>query len=758
MKKEIATTEQRVIELEELLAEKQKTIDHLRESEGEYFRIFMTMQDGYLLHEPDGSIILANPAAAEILGYKTPEELAQKNIWKDIFLRETEREKILQKLQQEKILRNYQIPLKTADGRLLVAECTIRMNQDDNGNIVSVEGLFGDISNRVKAEVALRASENKFKKFADSTSDVLYRFDPNVAQYDFVSSAFEKVTGYQIDELSNDPKKFMTETIHAEDRDRVHAEVVSQLKKGTDAGPVVSEYRFICKDGREIWVSDRKDFEFTPDGRLARINGIVREITAEKMYRQKLAQSQKMLQDVLDAIPVRVFWKDRDLKYLGCNLHFAKDSGLSRPEDLIGKNDYQMSWVEQADLYRADDMHVLETDESKLDYEEPQTWQNGTSLWLRTSKIPLKDVEGNTYGVLGVYEDITKRKKDELALRESERRFRNAVIESPYPIMIHAEDGEIVMLSKSWTEITGYTTDDIPNITDWIYKAYGERLKLVKPVIEEIYGIDKRVHEGEFTLKTKEDQVMCWDFSSAPLGRLTDGRRCVISIGVDISERKRTEEELRWMERNYANAQRIAHVGSWEMDIMTGDSYWSNEFFRICGFEPGAIEPSLQNGMQIIHPDDRERAAEAVEKAVKEGADYRIEKKIVRPNGEIREVLSEGEIILDGMGNPDKLVGSFLDITERKKSERERDGLINKLQKAVDEVKTLSGLIPICSSCKKIRNDEGFWLQVEEYVQQRAEVQFSHSMCPDCGEKTYGEYLNKKIDKGTGKPDNSHSP
>ena len=251
---------------------------------------------------------------------------------------------------------------------------------------------------------------------------------------------------------------------------------------------------------------------------------------------------------------------------------------------------------------------------------------------------------------------------------------------------------------------------------------------------------------------------MCWDFSSAPLGRLTDGRRCVISIGVDISERKRTEEELRWMERNYANAQRIAHVGSWEMDIMTGDSYWSNEFFRICGFEPGAIEPSLQNGMQIIHPDDRERAAEAVEKAVKEGADYRIEKKIVRPNGEIREVLSEGEIILDGMGNPDKLVGSFLDITERKKSERERDGLINKLQKAVDEVKTLSGLIPICSSCKKIRNDEGFWLQVEEYVQQRAEVQFSHSMCPDCGEKTYGEYLNKKIDKGTGKPENSHSP
>ena len=126
-----------------------------------------------------------------------------------------------------------------------------------------------------------------------------------------------------------------------------------------------------------------------------------------------LNESQKMLQLVLDSIPVRVFWKDTDSIYLGCNRLFAMDAGLDSPEQIIGKSDFDLAWTEQAELYRLDDRKVIQAGKPKLNYEEPQTSPDGTSLWLRTSKIPLTDLSGTVIGVMGTYEDITSMKQSQ---------------------------------------------------------------------------------------------------------------------------------------------------------------------------------------------------------------------------------------------------------------------------------------------------------------------------------------------------------
>lgn len=86
-----------------------------------------------------------------------------------------------------------------------------------------------------------------------------------------------------------------------------------------------------------------------------------------------LEDSKNLLQSVVDTVPVRIFWKDRQLNYLGCNPAFARDAGKQSPDDVIGSNDYQMGWAPEADIYRADDLRVIETGEPKLNYEEPQT-------------------------------------------------------------------------------------------------------------------------------------------------------------------------------------------------------------------------------------------------------------------------------------------------------------------------------------------------------------------------------------------------
>lgn len=145
------------------------------------------------------------------------------------------------------------------------------------------------------------------------------------------------------------------------------------------------------------------------------------ELAQRHQVDQSLQESQQMLRLIMDHIPQAIFWKDRDLNYLGCNREFADDAGLDTPDKIIGQNDFAMPWLDQAELYRSDDQRVLQSGESKLYYEEPQTTPGGEQIWLRTSKVPMRNTDGQVIAVLGMYEDITERKQGEEALAKRNR-------------------------------------------------------------------------------------------------------------------------------------------------------------------------------------------------------------------------------------------------------------------------------------------------------------------------------------------------
>ena len=138
------------------------------------------------------------------------------------------------------------------------------------------------------------------------------------------------------------------------------------------------------------------------------IQGTLIDITERKRAEDELYRSKHMLELVLDTIPQRVFWKDLNSAFLGCNKQFIADAGLSRPDEIIGKNDYELAWKAQADLYRADDRLVIERGVPRLGIEEPQSWSDGSIRWLKSSKVPLRDRDGNVIGVLGSYDDISE--------------------------------------------------------------------------------------------------------------------------------------------------------------------------------------------------------------------------------------------------------------------------------------------------------------------------------------------------------------
>ena len=154
------------------------------------------------------------------------------------------------------------------------------------------------------------------------------------------------------------------------------------------------------------------------DDQVGVVLGFAQNITSQKLREWELTESRRMLQRVIDHIPQRVFWKDLELRYLGCNNAFCRDAGLERPEQIIGKNDFDLAWRANAEQYRADDRATLASGQARINYEERQERDDGSASWLRTSKIPLANMEGKTVALLGLYEDITARKQMEAQLLE----------------------------------------------------------------------------------------------------------------------------------------------------------------------------------------------------------------------------------------------------------------------------------------------------------------------------------------------------
>lgn len=154
----------------------------------------------------------------------------------------------------------------------------------------------------------------------------------------------------------------------------------------------------------------------TTAGKVSGVLAIADNITERRQSEWRLQESRQMLQLVIDNIPQRVFWKDTELYFLGCNKAFCADAGLDDPQQIVGKTDSDFAWKEEAEAYRQDDLRTIQNGIARINYEEAQHRGDGSVGWLRTSKIPLTDGQGLKVGVLGVYEDITERKRLEQGL------------------------------------------------------------------------------------------------------------------------------------------------------------------------------------------------------------------------------------------------------------------------------------------------------------------------------------------------------
>ncbi|MBI5832241.1 MAG: PAS domain-containing protein [Armatimonadetes bacterium] len=256
---------------------------------------------------------------------------------------------------------------------------------------------------------AVRALAVQLQGIADSLPGVIYRFhllaDGSVRMV-FTSQAAMHLFGLG----SARPEDFLvgfTAGLQADDQARFDESIRAAAAARS---PWHFGARFTRSDGSTLWFHCIAQIASLADG-TTEFSGVLLDITERQRAEEDLWRSREILKAVLDSITVRVFWKDTDLNYLGCNLAFARDAGFEEPEQVIGRSDFDVVWRAQAEMYRSADYEVIATGTPRLLYEEPLTTGSGETVHVLTSKVPLRDAQGAVIGVLGTYLDITERKR-----------------------------------------------------------------------------------------------------------------------------------------------------------------------------------------------------------------------------------------------------------------------------------------------------------------------------------------------------------
>ncbi len=251
---------------------------------------------------------------------------------------------------------------------------------------------------------ALVQSEHRFRELVELLPQTVFEVS---ARGDLI---FVNRAGYEMFQLT--PADVVDgvnirEYCVAEDRERL-ANNFKAILNGEFIGPNEYTYQRSDHSTLPVIISSRP---IVRDGVMAGAIGVIFDITRRKRIELELETSRTMLRTVLDTIPVRVFWKDTESLFLGCNKEFAKDANLDSPSKLIGKSDFDIADPVKAERYRADDESIIRSGKAKINYEETRFLRDGSQRWLKTSKIPLLGPDKSIIGILGCYEDITNTRR-----------------------------------------------------------------------------------------------------------------------------------------------------------------------------------------------------------------------------------------------------------------------------------------------------------------------------------------------------------
>ncbi len=426
-----------------------------------------------------------------------------------------------------------------------------------------------------------------------------------------------------------------------------------------NAKTINEEWLTFAKDGHRELVETTKTPMYNDKGELLGILGISHDITDR-------VKSTHLLKSIIQTAPLRIFWKDRNLNYLGCNDLFAHDAGFDTTQQLIGKSDFDLVWRDQAPLYRHDDTRVMESGNATLGYEEPQTTPRGDEIWLRTSKVPLIDnFTGETIGVLGIYDDITEHKRMALALEESENFLNqsqnNAGIGS-YRLNLKT----MVWKSSSTLDaIFGIDAHDEHPLGTWINLIHPDDREAMETYFYDILH-QHRKFDREYRIIRPHDNAVRWVNGIGKL-ELDATQTPIKMVGTvqDITKRKRYEQQTQEKQAEFETIFNVSKDGMAILDLDSNFLDFNDAYLEMTGFTREELLTKSCIGLST--PEDMPHAIEGLETILKEGFIKNFEKTCIVKDG--KKIVINMTVTL--MPDKKRILVTTKDVTQAKAYEHQ---------------------------------------------------------------------------------------
>ncbi|HEU0178900.1 MAG TPA: PAS domain S-box protein [Blastocatellia bacterium] len=349
------------------------------------------------------------------------------------------------------------------------------------------------------------------------------------------------------------------------------------------------------------------------------------------------------------------------------------------------------SWLEA--IHTDDIEHVLDALRSagraQFDEEFRITRPDGEVRWVHDRVFPIRDEDGEIYRLAGIVEDITGRKMIEGALRESEERYRSVVENQTELICRYLPDTTLTFVNESYCRYFAKTQEELigTKFLDLIPEPAREAArKHVESLVE-----NPRIEIDEHEVLLPDGGIGWQQWVDHAIldanGKVVEFQ----AVGRDITERKQVEEERREGEERLRLALEAGRMGVWEWDTRTNAVKWSKEHYTVLGLRPLSVDPDYYSWADRVHPDDLPVATEAMCRAVEEKREYRVEYRVIWPDGSVRWVEGHGKPVYDESGQCLKVNGLIVDISERKEAEEALRESEEALRKSYARIEDLAG-------------------------------------------------------------------
>lgn len=560
-----------------------------------------------------------------------------------------------------------------------------------------------DVTEHKRVDDALRERERFIRQVAELTPVLINVFDLMTERNTYISPNAINVVGYTPDEITqmNDPFALW----HPEDVPRVK-EHLARSKSAADGEIREFEYRIRRHDGEWRWLATRSmPFARSEHGEVRQIFTATIDITEQKRADEAVKRSEERWRSLIENSSdiISVLGTDGTILYESPSI--KRILGY-QPEELIGRNAFD--FVHPDDVPRMLDgfaRTLKRGEEVTEDLSCRMRHKNGSWRTIEGVGKLFVDDSGELVGVFNT-RDITERKRADEALRASEERLR-VLIESAedYAIITLDTEGRVSGWNSGAARTFGYKEAEIIGRSHEILftpedRERGVPLEEMKQAREERRALDERYyfrknrtrffgsgvtavlrdHNGHGYVKITRDLTERKQAEEAlhrahekleerVVARTRELTALNEKLTNEITDRKLVQEQLRRSETYLIEGQRLSHTGSGAWNVSTGEAFWSDETYRIYGFEPGNVKPSYEVFFHLVHPEERLSLQGAFENAVRERSDYDLNFRIVRPDEAIRYIHGVGHPIFNESGDLTELVGTVMDVTDRKEAE-----------------------------------------------------------------------------------------